>query len=169
MQKLRLALLSGGKSSERQVSLQSGEQVLAALDKSKYDIRHYDPKDDLQQLVADAATLDVALIIMHGRYGEDGTIQGLLDLLGIPYQGSGVMASAVAMNKEISKKLYQQAGLTVPRAVFLNRRDRLDPAAVAAAVGLPAVIKPVNEGSSIGISMARNQEQLAAGIQTASR
>lgn len=167
MQKLRLALLSGGKSSERQVSLQSGEQVLAALDKSKYDIRHYDPKDDLQQLVADAATLDVALIIMHGRYGEDGTIQGLLDLLGIPYQGSGVMASAVAMNKEISKKLYQQAGLTVPRAVFLNRRDRLDPAAVAAAVGLPAVIKPVNEGSSIGISMARNQEQLAAGIQKA--
>jgi len=167
MQKIRLALLSGGNSSEREVSLKSGDQVYAALDKSKYDIRRYDPRSDLPQLVADAPTLDVALIIMHGRYGEDGTIQGLLDLLGVPYQGSGVMASAVAMNKEISKKLYQQAGLQVPQAVFVDRAAPLDPAAILAAVGLPAVIKPVNEGSSIGISIARSPEELAAGLDKA--
>lgn len=167
MKKIRLALLSGGNSSEREVSLKSGNQVYAALDQNKYDIRRYDPRDDLQQLVADASSLDVALIIMHGRYGEDGTIQGLLDLLGVPYQGSGVMASAVAMNKEISKKLYQQAGLQVPQAVFSDRHKPLDPAAITEAVGLPAVIKPVNEGSSIGISIASTLEELQAGLQKA--
>jgi D-alanine-D-alanine ligase len=167
MNKLRLALLSGGKSSEREVSLKSGGQVFEALDKAKYDITRYDPQTDLHQLIADAPHLDVALIIMHGRWGEDGTIQGLLDLLELPYQGSGVMASAVAMNKEISKMLYLQAGLQVPPAVFYSRHDAIDPAAVAAAVGLPAVIKPVNEGSSIGITMARTPEQLLSGIQQA--
>ncbi len=167
MKKIRLALLSGGNSSEREVSLKSGDQVYAALDKSKYDIQRYDPRSDLPQLVTDAPNLDVALIIMHGRYGEDGTIQGLLDLLGVPYQGSGVMASAVAMNKEISKKLYQQAGLMVPRAVFSDRRAPLEPAAIIEAVGLPAVIKPVNEGSSIGISIAHSPEELTAGLEKA--
>ncbi|MGQ9920030.1 MAG: D-alanine--D-alanine ligase family protein [Desulfobacca sp.] len=167
MQKIRLALLSGGNSSEREVSLKSGDQVYAALDKDKYDIRRYDPRSDLPQLVADAPTLDVALIIMHGRYGEDGTMQGLLELLGVPYQGSGVMASAVAMNKEISKKLYQQAGLQVPRAVFVDRAAPPDPDAIIAAIGLPAVIKPVNEGSSIGISIARSPAALAAGLDKA--
>ncbi len=167
MEKLRLALLSGGKSSEREVSLKSGGQVLTALDKTKYDIKRYDPQTDLNQLIADAANLDVALIIMHGRWGEDGTIQGLLDLLELPYQGSGVMASAVAMNKEVSKMLYSQAGLKVPRAVFYSRHDAIDPLAVAAAVGLPAVIKPVNEGSSIGITVAHSQDQLLSGIQQA--
>ncbi len=167
MKKLRLALLSGGKSSEREVSLKSGGQVFQALNKSKYDINRYDPQTDLNQLIADAANLDVALIIMHGRWGEDGTIQGLLDLLELPYQGSGVMASAVAMNKEVSKMLYLQAGLNVPRAVFYSRHDAIDPKAVTAAVGLPAVIKPVNEGSSIGVTVARNQDQLLPGIQEA--
>ena len=167
MQKIRLALLSGGNSSERDVSLKSGDQVYAALDKNKYDIRRYDPRDDLPRLVAEAPSLDVALIIMHGRYGEDGTVQGLLDLLGLPYQGSGVMASAIAMNKEISKKLYQQAGLQVPRAVFVDRHQPLEPAAIIDAVGLPAVIKPVNEGSSIGVSIARRPEELQAGLKKA--
>ena len=84
MQKLTLALLSGGISSEREVSLNSGKQVYEALDKEKYDIIQYDPKTDLPQLVADAAKIDVALVILHGPYGEDGTVQGLLDWLGIP-------------------------------------------------------------------------------------
>ncbi|AEB08394.1 D-alanine--D-alanine ligase family protein [Desulfobacca acetoxidans] len=164
MRKLRLALLSGGKSSEREVSLKSGGQVFEALDKAKYDIYRYDPQTDLRQLINDAPNLDVALIIMHGRWGEDGTIQGLLDLLGLPYQGSGVMASALAMNKELSKTLYRQAGLKVPRAVFFSRQDAIDPRALEAAVGLPAVIKPVNEGSSIGVTVARHLDQLGAGI-----
>jgi D-alanine-D-alanine ligase len=167
MKKLRLALLSGGKSSEREVSLKSGGQVFAALDKAKYDIKRYDPQTDLNQLIADAPNLDIALIIMHGRWGEDGTIQGLLDLLELPYQGSGVMASAVAMNKEVSKMLYLQAGLQVPREIFYSRHDAIDPAIVEAAVGLPAIIKPVNEGSSIGITVAHSREQIMDGIQHA--
>jgi D-alanine-D-alanine ligase len=169
MKKIRLALLSGGKSSEREVSLKSGAQVLEALDKSKYDIKRYDPQTDLNQLIADAPNLDVALIIMHGRWGEDGTIQGLLDLLELPYQGSGVMASAVGMNKEVSKMLYQQAGLKVPREMYFSRHDIINPAAVEVVVGLPAIIKPVNEGSSIGITVAHSPEQVLDGINHALR
>ena len=120
MQKLTLALLSGGISSEREVSLNSGKQVYEALDKEKYDIIQYDPKTDLPKLVADAAKIDVALVILHGPYGEDGTVQGLLDLLSIPYQGAGVLGSAVAMNKLVSKQLYHQAGLPVPPYVVFH-------------------------------------------------
>ena len=121
MEKMRLALIAGGKSSEREVSIKSGSQVYQALNKDKYDIRRYDPLTDLERLVREAPQLEVALIIMHGRGGEDGTVQGLLDLLEVPYQGSGVLASAVAMNKELSKALYQLAGLKVPRALAFSR------------------------------------------------
>lgn len=169
MKKIRLALLSGGKSSEREVSLRSGDQVLAALEKHKYDITRYDPQTDLNQLIADAPNLDVALIIMHGRWGEDGTIQGLLDLLELPYQGSGVMASAVGMNKEVSKMLYQQAGLQVPKEIYFSRHDIINPEAVEVIVGLPAIVKPVNEGSSIGITVAHSREQVLDGINQALR
>ena len=120
MGKLRLALIAGGKSSEREVSLKSGAQVYQALNKDKYDIRRYDPLTDLERLVREAGELDAALIIMHGRGGEDGSMQGLLDLLEIPYQGSGVLASALAMNKELSKAVYQLAGLQGARGPGLS-------------------------------------------------
>ena len=167
MTKLRLALIAGGNSAEREVSLNSGEQVYQALDKSKYDISRYDPKDDLERLARDAANLDVALVIMHGRGGEDGALQGMLDLLGLPYQGSGVLGSALAMNKELSKMLYQQAGLKVSRALFLNRGEALDLRGIEAQLGLPVVIKPVNEGSSIGITKAGTLEELERGLAAA--
>ncbi|MCK9377204.1 MAG: D-alanine--D-alanine ligase [Syntrophobacterales bacterium] len=167
MGKLRLALIAGGKSSEREVSLKSAAQVYQALDQNKYDIQRYDPFTDLEKLVHEAAALDAALIIMHGRGGEDGSMQGLLDLLEIPYQGSGVLASALAMNKELSKAIYQQAGLKVPRALFFNRDEAASPEAIQGCLGLPAVIKPVNEGSSIGISMARTLEDLETGLAAA--
>ena len=167
MTKLRLALIAGGNSAEREVSLNSGEQVYQALDQSKYDISRYDPKDDLERLARDAANLDVALVIMHGRGGEDGALQGMLDLLGLPYQGSGVLGSALAMNKELSKMLYQQAGLKVSRALFLNRGEALDLWGIEAQLGLPVVIKPVNEGSSIGITKAGTLEELEKGLAAA--
>jgi D-alanine-D-alanine ligase len=167
MAKLRLALIAGGKSSERQVSLKSGAQVYQALDQDKYDIRRYDPLTDLGALVREAPDLDVALIIMHGRGGEDGSVQGLLDLLEIPYQGSGILASALAMNKELSKMLYQQAGLKVPRALFFDRAQAPSPAEIQAVLGLPVVIKPVNEGSSIGVSKAGTLETLKTGLEAA--
>ncbi|MGQ9687953.1 MAG: D-alanine--D-alanine ligase family protein [Desulfobaccales bacterium] len=169
MTKLRLALIAGGKSAEREVSLKSGEQVYQALDKNKYDIRRYDPRDDLEHLVRDAPNLDVALVIMHGRGGEDGTLQGMLDLLGVPYQGSGVLGSALGMNKELSKILYQQAGLQVSRAWFFNRDEAPSPQEIAARLGLPVVIKPVNEGSSIGVTKADSLEKLERGLAAAFR
>jgi len=167
MKQMRLALIAGGKSAEREVSLKSGDQVFKALDKNKYAIRRYDPLFDLEQLVREAPELDVALIIMHGRGGEDGTVQGLLDLLGLPYQGSGVLASALGMNKEMSKILYQQAGLKVARALFFNQAEAPTSREIEAALGLPAVIKPVNEGSSIGVTIARTREELETGLAAA--
>jgi D-alanine-D-alanine ligase len=167
MSKLTLALIAGGKSAERDVSLKSGEQVYQALNKAKYDIRRYDPRDDLELLVRDAPDLDVALVIMHGRGGEDGTLQGMLDLLEIPYQGSGVLGSALGMNKELSKLLYQQAGLQVSRAMFFTKEEAPDPREIKARLGLPVVIKPVNEGSSIGVTKARTLEELQKGLDAA--
>jgi D-alanine-D-alanine ligase len=163
--KLTIALLSGGISSEREVSLSSGNQVYQALDKAKYDILRYDPQTDLPRLVADAPRIDAALIILHGSFGEDGTVQGLLDLLGIPYQGSGVLGSAVAMNKLAAKRLYQQAGLPVPDYVVAHSADRLDPRAVVQRLGLPAVIKPVTGGSSVGITIVRRPEDMRAAVE----
>jgi D-alanine-D-alanine ligase len=167
MGKLRLALIAGGKSSEREVSLKSGAQVYKALNQDKYDIRRYDPLTDLERLVREAGELDAALIIMHGRGGEDGSMQGLLDLLEIPYQGSGVLASALAMNKELSKAVYQLAGLKVPAALAFHRDKAPSPAEIEAKLGLPVVIKPVNEGSSIGISKAPTLEALKTGLVAA--
>jgi len=164
---LRLALIAGGKSSEREVSLKSGAQVYQALNQDKYDIRRYDPLTDLERLVREAKDLDAALIIMHGRGGEDGSLQGLLDLLEIPYQGSGILASALAMNKELSKNIYRQAGLQVPRALIFDRAGAPSPQEIKAALGLPVVIKPVHEGSSIGITKAATLEALSTGLAAA--
>ena len=167
MGKLRLALIAGGKSSEREVSLKSGAQVYQALNKDKYDIRRYDPLSDLERLVREAHELDAALIIMHGRGGEDGSMQGLLDLLEVPYQGSGVLASALAMNKELSKVIFRQAGLKVPEALAFLRETAPRSQEIKAKLGLPVVIKPANEGSSIGVTMARTIKEMEHGLSAA--
>ena len=163
MKKLTLALLSGGISPEREVSLSSGAQVYEALDKEKYAIWRYDPKTDLSRLVADAAKIDVALIILHGPYGEDGTVQGLLDLLGIPYQGSGVIGSAIAMNKIASKQLFEKVGLPTPPHVVVRRGDAVETAMWVERIGLPLVVKPVSNGSSVGVTIVDSK----AGMKTA--
>ena len=167
MEKLSVALLSGGISSEREVSLNSGKEVYEALDKNKYNILQYDPQCDLARLVKDAARIDVALIILHGLYGEDGTVQGLLDLLNIPYQGSGVLGSALAMNKIVTKKLYEKAGLPVPAYLVYNRGDTVDAEKCTAQIGLPLVVKPVEAGSSVGMSIVRNAADLQPALDKA--
>ncbi len=169
MQKQTIALIFGGISSEREVSLGSGRQVLDALDKEKYDIRTYDPQTDIPRLVADAKSIDCALIILHGPYGEDGTIQGLLDLLGIPYQGSGVLGSAVAMNKLLSKHLYERAGLRVPPYRVVGKAQAPDFESILEALGLPLVVKPIEAGSSVGMTIVRNGGDLAAAVDEALR
>ena len=167
MKKLTLALIAGGISSEREVSLNSGNQVYEALDKEKYDIRRYDPKTELNRLVADADQIDAALIILHGPYGEDGTVQGLLDLLDIPYQGSGVLGSALAMNKLVSKQLYEKAGLPVPPYVVVHKGSPGEADSIEQRLGLPLVVKPVAAGSSIGMSIVQNTPDLPPALDRA--
>ena len=167
MSKINLALLSGGISSEREVSLKGGDQVLEALDKTKYNITRYDPKFDLERLVKDASKIDVALIILHGPYGEDGTVQGLLDLLNIPYQGSGVLGSALAMDKLLTKKIYGISGIPSPPYIVIRKTDELTPEAYVAKLGLPLVIKPAVGGSSIGMSIVKREEDVKKAIMLA--
>jgi D-alanine-D-alanine ligase len=120
-------------------------------------------------LAARAAEIDVALIILHGRMGEDGTIQGMLDSLGIPYQGSGVLGSAIAMNKVLSKQLYIHAGLPTSPSIVADRSKPMEIRAVVETLGLPVVIKPEHEGSSIGLTIARDSKDLLSAFENAWR
>jgi len=167
MKKRTVALLSGGISSEREVSLNSGNQVFEALDKEKYRVIRYDPKTDLPRLVAEADDIDVALVILHGPFGEDGTVQGLLDLLGIPYQGAGVLGSAAAMNKLAAKRLYAQCGLPVLAYRVIETESGFDADACIADIGLPLVVKPVAAGSSVGMTIVRDASALKPAVQSA--
>jgi len=167
MKKINLALLSGGISSEREVSLNSGDQVFDALDKRKYNIIRYDPKTDLARLISEAPEIDAALIILHGPFGEDGTIQGLLELLDIPYQGSGVMGSAVAMNKLAAKQMYEMAGLPVPPYVILKKGDPVDAADCEERLGLPLVVKPLEAGSSVGMTIVKSVSEIEKAAEKA--
>jgi len=167
MKKLTVALLSGGISSEREVSLNSGKQVFEALDKEKYEVIRYDPKTDIERLVTDASKIDVALIILHGLYGEDGTVQGLLDLLNIPYQGSGVLGSAISMNKVISKQLYQKHDIKIPGYKIVKKGNPIDPALCCNQIGLPMVIKPAEGGSSVGMSIVKTKNTLQSALKKA--
>ena len=153
----KVAVLMGGKSAERAVSLNSGAMVLAALRKSGVDAHAFDPAQrGLDSLVAQG--FERAFIALHGRYGEDGTVQGALELLGIPYTGSGVLASALAMDKWRTKLLWHATGVPTPRCELLSRDADLT--GVAARLCLPLMVKPANEGSSIGMSKVRDAAQL---------
>jgi D-alanine-D-alanine ligase len=167
MTRLNVALLSGGISSEREVSIKSGNQVHGALDKAKYYVTRYDPATDLGELVANASRIDVALVVLHGPYGEDGTIQGFLDLLNIPYQGSGVLGSALAMDKWTSKRLYKEAGLPVPAFDVLTKGQAYDGEAFAKRPGYPLVVKPRHGGSSIGTSIVQAPQYLQQALDKA--
>ncbi|MFH1217826.1 MAG: D-alanine--D-alanine ligase [Pseudomonadota bacterium] len=165
--KLRIALLAGGKSGERDVSLAGAKGVMAALDKEKYSVVQYDPATDLARLAADAVELDAAFILLHGPLGEDGSMQGFLDLLGLPYQGSGVLGSALAMDKNLAKILYRQAGLRVASWRMASPKDVVNPGLFADGLRFPLVVKPVRQGSSLGMSIAHDEKQLETGLEKA--
>ena len=167
MNRIRLALIAGGTSGEREVSLKGAAEVEKALNKEKYKVRRYDPATDLAQLVADAEQLDAAFILLHGIHGEDGTVQGMLELLGIPYQGAGVLGSALAMDKNLAKTLYQVHGLPVAAWEMAGKEHIADPAPLLAKLTLPLVVKPVRQGSSLGMSIVRQDDQLSAALATA--
>ena len=169
MAKLRLALIAGGVSAEREVSLRGAAGVEQALNRDRYEVVRYDPATDLARIAADAANIDAAFILLHGVHGEDGTIQGFLDLLGIPYQGAGVLGSALAMDKNLAKIMYRLAGLPVAPWVMVEPGDLRDSGRIESAVGLPCVVKPVRQGSSIGMSIVRTRDQLPAALELALR
>jgi D-alanine-D-alanine ligase len=153
----KVAVLLGGKSAERAVSLKSGAMVLNALRNGSVDAHPFDPAErGLELLIRER--FERVFIALHGRFGEDGTVQGALEFLEVPYTGSGVLASALAMDKLRSKLLWQASGLPTPACEVL--RADSDFGAVAARLGLPLMVKPVNEGSSIGMTKVRATAQL---------
>jgi len=156
----------GGRSAEREISLKSGTMVLNALRKSGVDAHAFDPRDSgLEELTAQR--FERVFIALHGRLGEDGTVQGALEYLGMPYTGSGVMASALAMDKWRTKLLWQAAGLPTPAWELVTART--DPAGLAARLKLPLMMKPAREGSSIGMSKVTSVEKIAPARELAAR
>lgn len=154
----------GGNSAEREVSLKSGAAVLAALQRQGVDAHAFDPaKRSLGDLAM--AEFDRVFIALHGRHGEDGCIQGALELMGLPYTGSGVMASAIGMDKWRTKLLWQAAGLPTPDWALLEANS--DFAAIEKQLGLPIFVKPSREGSSIGMSKVKQPGELKAAYEKA--
>ena len=153
----KVAVLLGGKSAEREVSLKSGGMVLAALRKRGVDAHPFDPKDkDLQDLLRERFAR--VFIALHGRFGEDGTVQGVLEWLGIPYTGSGVLASALAMDKVRTKRLWLAEGLPTAPYEVLSKDTNLK--AVAKRLGTPLFVKPASEGSSVGMTKVKKAAEL---------
>ncbi|MFN0183992.1 MAG: D-alanine--D-alanine ligase [Aquabacterium sp.] len=166
----RVAVLTGGRSAERAVSLMSGAGVLQALRARGVDAHAFDPAErDLSALRAEGFSR--CFIALHGRHGEDGTVQGALELLGLPYTGSGVLASALAMDKTMTKRVWLAAGLSTPRWVRLGEgettRERIR--RVPDELGLPLIVKPPREGSSIGVSKVAGYSDMAEAVRLATR
>ena len=162
----KVAVLMGGPSSEREISLLSGKAVLAALQARGVDAHAFDPAErPLTTLSAEG--FKRVFIALHGRYGEDGTVQGALETMAIPYTGSGVMASALAMDKWRTKMIWLQVGLPTPRYLVLTAEA--DWKQVAREIGLPLIVKPAREGSTIGISKVTHIEDLSKAYADAAR
>jgi len=161
----KIAVLMGGLSAEREISLRTGRAVLAALQENGYNAVGIDAGRDLSERLA-AEKVEVAFIALHGRFGEDGTVQGLLEMLGIPYTGSGVMASAIAMDKVTTKKILLYHELPTPSFDVFCRGDDSE-AFVSRRRHFPLVVKPAREGSTIGVSIVRDGNELRAGIESA--
>jgi len=182
--------LMGGTSAEREVSLSSGRKVVEALDRERYEASAVDLASLSQARAQGLAQLlfspaeprgraeeaaqasdgrpDVVFVALHGGAGENGTVQGLLEMLGIPYTGSGVLASALAMDKTISKKLFEREGIPTPAWVELRASQReVGGRAILAEVGLPCIVKPACEGSTIGVTVVREAEHLPAALEAA--
>ena len=166
----KVAVLMGGRSAEREISLLSGNGVLTALLSQGVDAHAFDPAErDLSELKREGFAR--CFIALHGRHGEDGTVQGALELLGIPYTGSGVMASAIAIDKVMTKRLWLAEGLPTPRYVVLERdaQSAAQTRGVPDVLGLPLIVKPPHEGSSIGVTKVAGYSQMQTAVALAAR
>jgi len=170
IQTAKVAVLMGGLSAERDVSIMSGTGVLQALQRKGVNASSFDPaKQSLDQLKREGYTH--AFIALHGRYGEDGSVQGALELLGIPYTGSGVMASAMAMDKVMTKRVWTAVGLSTPGYVWLSPDEQTSSniEAIPAKLGLPLIVKPPREGSSIGMTKVVDANGIRAAAELATQ
>ncbi len=164
----KVAVLMGGRSAEREVSLMSGSGVLKALQSRGVDAHAFDPAErDLSELKNKG--FKRCFIALHGRFGEDGTVQGALELLGIPYTGSGVMASSIAIDKVMTKRVWLAEGLPTPRYKLLQRGSfsREQVIQIPDTLGLPVIVKPAREGSSIGVSKVAGYSDMMAAVNAA--
>lgn len=162
----RVAVLYGGKSAEREVSLKSGAAVIDALTSAGVDVVAIDVGDDLLARLQ-SEKIDRAFIILHGRGGEDGSMQGLLECLGIPYTGSGILASALAMDKLRTKQVWQSLGIPTPRHAVLASEE--DCVVAGRELGFPLIVKPAHEGSSIGMAKVSSEQELTAAWKDAAK
>ena len=188
MSKLRIALLAGGNSSERDIALQSAAQIEQALDKTKYDVKVIDvyrrdwyhtaedglryplDKNDFSLTINGVRhEFDYALIIIHGTPGEDGKLQGYLDIMEIPYSSCSMVSSAITFDKESTKLAVAARGIRVAKEVFLHRGDRVDEDAIVEQLGLPLFVKPNASGSSFGVTRVTEKAQIASAVEEAFR
>jgi D-alanine-D-alanine ligase len=164
--KKKIGVLMGGLSSERDVSLSSGNAILQALKGKGYDAVSIDVGRDVAERMRKAG-VEVAFNGLHGKFGEDGAIQGLLEVTGIPYTGSGILASAMGMNKIISKTVFKAYGLHVGPFTVVSANDKESLKAAQDTIGFPLVVKPSSEGSSVGVSIVNTGEELAPAVKLA--
>jgi D-alanine-D-alanine ligase len=166
----RIGVLMGGMSSEREVSLKSGAAVVRSLTAQGLTVCPIDVDPDVA-LALRSEKIDLAFIALHGRYGEDGYIQGLLEMMQIPYTGSGILASALGMNKALSRQIFISYGIPTPPCFLLTREEAASFKELPASVSFdyPVVVKPISEGSSVGVTMVEGPSQMAAAIEVAIR
>lgn len=164
-QEISVALLAGGKSGEREISLVSGKAVYEALIEAGFSVTQIDPanKKDLVKLVE--GSFDVAFLALHGKLGEDGTIQGMLEILGVPYTGPGVWSSATAIDKAKTKVVYEQVGVPTPKSVLLLSPDEISASQVVEEFGTSCVIKAATEGSALGVYLCNSLEEIESALQ----
>jgi D-alanine-D-alanine ligase len=171
--KLRVAVIYGGRSGEHEVSIRSAESVMSAMDPEKYEVSRFfigkdgkwSPRPILPEPGANSG-IDVVFPVLHGTFGEDGTLQGLLELTGLPYVGAGVLGSSLAMDKDAMKRICRERGLPVVEWVTVPR-PALDPDKILERMGLPVFVKPANLGSSLGVSKAKTREELREALALA--
>ena len=162
---MKVGVIMGGTSSERDISLLTGQEMIAHLDRDKYEVIPIELSSK-RDLIDKSAGIDVALLALHGKYGEDGTVQGTLESLGIPYTGCGVLSSSVCMDKDMSKQLMHHAGIPTGAWVQVNHLEELSSTAVQQ-LTYPVVVKPNSGGSSIGTQVVQEPSSLQAAVEAA--
>ena len=165
MKKLRVALLRGGFSAEREISQKTGKMIAKNLDKKKYQVFLFDPAKDLMKFLnlIKRKKIDVVFPALHGPLGEDGTIQGMLEVFGMPYVFSGVLASALAMDKEMTKKIFKKEKIPAPKHFIFTKKNHIS----LKKVKFPCVVKPLTQGSSVGVTIVQKPSELKKALKFA--